>query len=224
MAERAIELDPGFAGAYALLSLSHYRGWRRRWSEDSQQLEQAFEAAKKAVALDDSLALAHTCLAWVNVFRKQYEEAIAEGRRAISLDPNFAESYARLGLILTLAGKPEEALDLVKKAMRLDPHHPPSYYIYLGTAYYAMGKYEEAIETLKKGLTRNPNVWGCHLLLAVIHSEFGRMEESQAQFAEVLRLSPRTSIEGLRERVPFKDPALLERYLEGLRKVGLPEI
>ncbi|MFT5439430.1 MAG: adenylate cyclase [Alphaproteobacteria bacterium] len=223
MAERAIRLDPGFAGAYALLSLTHYRGWRRGWREDPKTSEQAFEAAKKAVALDDSLALAHTCLAWVSLFRKQYENAIAEGRRAISLDPNFAESYARLGLILTLAGEPEKAVDLVKKAMRLDPLYPANYYIYLGTAYYALGKYDEAIATCKECLTRSSDIMGCNLVLAVIHSESGRNEEAQAEVAEVLRLSPRASIERLRERVPFKDPSLLQRYLEGLRKAGLPE-
>ncbi len=94
MFERAVELDPSFAGAYAILSHTHFRDWRNQWSEDTQALERAFEAAKKAVALDDSLPLAHTYLAWVYVFRKQYEEAIAEGKRAIALDPNFAEGKA----------------------------------------------------------------------------------------------------------------------------------
>ncbi len=186
-------------------------------------MERAFEAAERAVALDDSLPLARTYLAWVYVFRKQYEEAIAEGQRAISLDPNFAESYARLGLILSFAGRPEEAVDLVKKAMRLDPHYPFTYFFYLGHAYYAMEKYEEAIAALEKGVTHNPDSMGCHLFLTVIQSELGRKEEAQAQLAEVLRLSPRASMEGQRERMPFKDQAVLERFLEALREAGLPE-
>ncbi len=186
-------------------------------------MERAFEAAKKAVALDDSLPLAHTYLAWVYVFRKQYEEAIAEGQRAISLDPNFAEGYARLGQILTFAGRPEEGIDLVRKAMRIDPHYPPTYLWYLGHAYYTMGKYEEAMAALKRCITRNPDFLPPHLFLAVIFSGLGRKEEAQAQVAKVLRISPRTSMEGQRERWPFKDQAVLERYLDGLRKAGLPE-
>ena len=223
MFERAIELDPSFAGAYAILSHTHFRDWRNQWSEDSQALERAFEAAKKAVALDDSLPLARTHLAWVYVFRKQYEEAIAEGQRAVSLDPNFAEGYARLGLILSFAERPQEGIDLVKKAMRLDPHYPFTYLFYLGHIYYAMEKYEEAIAALKRCITRNPDLLEPHRHLAVIHSELGREEEARAEVAELLRISPRASLEDQRERMPFKDQAVLERYLEGLRKAGLPE-
>jgi adenylate cyclase len=107
--------------------------------------------------------------------------------------------------------------------MRLDPHNPPTYLLYLGHAYYAMGKHEEAIAALKKSLTRDPESVGCNLSLAAIQSELGRKEEAQAEVAEVLRISPRVSMEGRRERMPFKDPVVLERYLEALRKAGLPE-
>ncbi len=223
MCERAIELDPSFAGAYAILSHTHWRDWRNQWSEDPQPLERAFEAAQKAVALDDSLPLAHTYLAWAYLWRKQHEEAIAEGQRAISLDPNFAEGYSRMGEILSYAGRPEEALGSVKTAMRLDPHYPPNYLLHLGNVYYAMGTYEEAIAALKKSLTRNPEVMGANLLLAVILSELGRKEEAQTHMAEVLRHSPHASMKVQRERYPFKDQAVLERYLEALRKAGLPE-
>ncbi len=223
MFERAIELDPTFAGAYAILSYSYFRDWFSQWSEDPQALERAFEAAKKAVALDDSLPLAHTYLAWAYLWKKQHEKAIAEGERAIALDPNFAEGYARLGQILSLAGRPEEGLGLVKKAMRLDHHYPPTYLNNLGRAYYAMGQHEEAIAALKGSLTREPDFLSPHLVLAVIFSELGRKEEAQAEVAEVLRISPSASLESQRERAPFKDQAVLERFVSGLRKAGLPE-
>ncbi len=223
MFERAVELDPSFAGAYAILSHTHFRDWRNQWSEDTQALERAFEAAKKAVALDDSLPLARTYLAWVYVYRKQYEEAIAEGKRAISLDPNFAEGYARLGQILIFAGRPQEGIDLVKKAMRLGHHYAFTYLFYLAHGYYAMEKYEDAIAALKRCITRNPGMMGSNLMLAVIHGELGRKEEVQSEVAETLRISPRASMEGQRERMPFKDQEVLERYLEGLRQAGLPE-
>ena len=74
-----------------------------------------------------------------------------------------------------------------------------------------MEKYEEAIAALKKGVTRNPDLMVSHLFLAVIYSELGRKEEAQAEVAETLRISPRASMEGQRERMPFKDQAVLER-------------
>ena len=88
-------------------------------------------------------------------------------------------------------------------------------------AYYAMGKHEEAVAALKKSLTRNPDSMVSHLVLAAIHSELGRTEEAQVEVAEVLRISPRASLESQREKLPYKDQAELERYLEGLRKAFL---
>ena len=223
MFERAIELDPNFAGAYAVLSHTYSRDWSYQWSDDTQALERASEAAKMAVTLDDSLPLAHARLAWIYLWRRQHEQAIAEVKRAIFLDPNFAEGYARLGIILTYAGRPGEGIDLVKKAMRLDPYYPPLYLFYLGHAHYLVGQYEEAIAVLKRSFTRNPDQLPSHLDLAVIYCELGRKEEARAEVAEVLRISPRASLEGQRERMLFKDQAVLERYLENLRKAGLPE-
>ena len=223
MFERAIELDPTFAGAYAQLSYSHFRDWRYQWSKDPQALEWALEAAQKAVALDDSLPLAYMYLGWAYVWKKQYEQAIAEAERAIALDPNFAEGYVRLGQILNLAGRPEEGINMVKKAMSLDPHYPPYYLFFLGYCYYVMGQYEEAIAALKRSLARNPDHFSPHRALAVIFGELGRKEEARAEVAEMLRISPGASLEGERERIVFKDQAVLERYLEGLRKAGLPE-
>ncbi len=223
MFERAIELDPAFAGARAMLSYSHYRDWWYQWSEDSQSLDRALEAAKKDVALDDSLTLAHAYLALAYVWKKQHEQAIAEGERAIALDPNFAECYARLGQNLSFAGRPEEGINLIKKAMRLDPQYPFLYLFYLGQAYELMGKHEDAVAALKRCITRNPDLLFPHLTLAVIFSGLGRKEEAQAEVAEVLRISPRASLETQRERMPFKDQAVSERYLDSLRKAGLPE-
>ncbi len=74
-----------------------------------------------------------------------------------------------------------------------------------------------------KSFTRNPDSMACNLFLTVIQSELGRKKEAQAQMAEVLRVSPGASMEGQREKLPFKDQAVLERYLEALRKAGLPE-
>jgi tetratricopeptide (TPR) repeat protein len=223
MFERAIELDPRFAAAYAILSYCHWRDWFNQWSEDPQHLERAFEAAQMSVSLDDSLPLARAYLGWAFLWKRHHEQAIAEARSAISLDPNFAEGYARLGEILNLASRPDEGVGLVKKAMRLDPHFPPNYLIYLGHAYYAMGKNEEAISALKRSLTRNPDFLSPRRTLAVIFSQLGRKEEAQAEVAEILRINSRASLKSQLERMPFKDRAISEQYLESLRNAGLPE-
>ena len=128
MFEKALELDPQYAEAYAFLGWTYFREWSLQWSQDSQALEQAFALAQRAVALDDSLAQAHVTLGTVYLWKKQYDQAIAEAERAIALDANFAEAYTWLGETLKFAGRPEEAIGLIEKAMRLNPHYPPSTY------------------------------------------------------------------------------------------------
>jgi adenylate cyclase len=218
MFEKAIEIEPKFADAYAGLGLTYYEQWVRLWSQDPQSLERAFELAKRAIALDDSRSAAYTLLSHVYLWRKQHAQAIAEQEKAIALNPNDAYGYADLAETLIWAGKPSEALGLVEKAMRLNPHYPANFLYTLGSAYSRMERYEEAVAALKRVLTRSPDHIGGHLLLATIYSEVGREEEARAHVAEALRVSPQLSLEVLRQRLPA---ALPERVIDALRKAGL---
>jgi adenylate cyclase len=221
MFERALELDPQYAEAYAFLGSTYLAEWVLQWSQDSQALEQAFALAQRAIAVDDSLAQAHGTLGTVYLWKKQYNQAIAEEERAIALDSNFAEAYTWLGETLKFAGRPEAVMGLIEKAMRLNPHYPPLYLFFLGEAYLSTGRYEEAIAAYKRALTRNPNLLPAHVGLATIYSELGREEEARAEAAEVLKISPKYSLEGVRQLWPYKDQAVLERKLAALRKAGL---
>jgi adenylate cyclase len=222
MLEKAIELDPQYAGAYAVLGWTYFLDWFSQWNTDrAQSLERAFELGQRAVALDDSLPLPHRILGLVYLWKKQHDQAIAEAERAIALDPNDADGYMNLGNILTLAGRPEEGIELIEKAMRLNLHYPPVYLNNLGLAYLVAGRYEEALVPLKKALTLIPNHVPAHLLLAVCYVELGRLEEARAEGAEVLRISPTFSLEVARQNWPYKDPAVVERHVAALRKAGL---
>jgi len=222
MFERAIELDPQFAAAYARLGFTHWLDWVAQWSQDlPQSLERSFELAQKAVALDNSLPLAHSVLGQVYVWKKQHDQALVEAERAIALDPNNAEGYAVLASILRYAGRPEEAIRLVEKAMRLNPHYPVAYLLDLGLAYCETGRYEEAIAAQKRALTRNPDFLPAHLCLAACSGWLGREEQARAEVVEVLRLSPNFSLEVVRQMSPLKNPTELEHMLAALRQAGL---
>ena len=153
--------------------------------------------------------------------RKAGKRARMMFEKPIDLDPSDADSYADLAEILVWAGRPEEALGLVGKAMRLNPHYPVNYIFTLGFSYATMERYEEAMAALKKGLTRSPDDFGIHLLLAFIYSEEGGEEEARAHVAEALRINPQLSIKVLEQIIPFKDTAIFERVGDNLRKAGL---
>ena len=212
--------DPNFQFAYTNLAFSYVLQWGWQLSQDPQTLEQALAAAQKAVALNDSLPWAHAALGAVYLWQKQPDQARAEAERAIALDPNLADGYALLAEILNAVGKPEEALGVAEKAVRLGSPNP-GYLFELGHAYCLSGRYEEAIATLKKLLTHYPNSLHAHLFLAVAYSESGREEEARAAAAEVLRISPKFSLEVMKQRAPNTDPAVVERHLAALRKAGL---
>jgi tetratricopeptide (TPR) repeat protein len=91
----------------------------------------------------------------------------------------------------------------------------------VGTAYYLAGRPEEAIAPLKQFLSRYPGQLGAHLNLAAAYSELGQAAEARAEAAEVLRINPQFSLEVHKQRVPIKDPAVLERHLAALREAGL---
>jgi adenylate cyclase len=155
------------------------------------------------------------------LWQKRHEQAIAEGEKAITLGPNYADGYAWLGNILNFAGRPEEAIGMVEKALRRNPHDLFLYLFYLGLAYRLRYRDEEAIAAFKRVLSHNPNFLPAHLILVASYSESGQETEAQAEAAEILRISPNFSLEGVRQRLPFKDPAELERLLAALRKAGL---
>jgi adenylate cyclase len=219
--ERAIALDPQYAEAYAWLGRAHLVEWIFQWTLDPQALQQAFELEQQALALDDSLPVAHSRLGHIYAYRRQYEPALAAGRRAIALDPNNAESYAVQAIVLNAAGRPEEALRMMEQALRLNPAYPDWYATNLGTAYALLGRDEEAISAYRDTLLRNPDLLLAHLGLVEVYSRVGREEEARAAAAEVLRISPAFSLEVWKQRAAQKDPDILERQLAALRKAGL---
>jgi TolB-like protein/Tfp pilus assembly protein PilF len=221
MFEKAIELDQQYAAAYAVLGMTYYTDWLFFWSDNPRAIEQGFALAQRAVTLNDFVPVAHWLLGLTYLHRKQYEQAIAEEERALALAPNATFGYIGLGVVLICVGRWEEAIALAERAMRLDPHFVGRYAFDLGHAYSLLRRYEEALAALQKTLTWNPNFLPAHGLLAAVYSELGREAEAQAEVAEVRRISPTSSLEGLRQRLPYKDPTVLEHRLAALRKAGL---
>ena len=83
------------------------------------------------------------------------------------------------------------------------------------------GRYEEALTPLRQYLSRYPNILHGHLMLAAVYSELGQAAEARAEAAEVLRINPKFSLEVHKQRMPIKDPIVLERHIAALRKAGL---
>ena len=92
-----------------------------------------------------------------------------------------------------------------------------------GQAYYLMGRYDAAIAEFERVVERNPEFPRGHLALAAAYAQVGRIEDAEWEAEESLTLLPDFTLARVRQREPYKDPAHLNRYIEGLRKAGLPE-
>ena len=160
-------------------------------------------------------------LGYIYLYQQQYDQALAEMERAVALAPNEAESYAALAEVLSYMGRTEDALEAAAQALRLKPAIADDHLDSVGTAYAVAGRYEEAVTPLQRYLSRYPNILAAHLTLAAVYSELGKEAEARAEAAEVLRLNPNFSLEVHKQRVPIKDPAVLERHIAALRKAGL---
>ncbi|MFN0318346.1 MAG: tetratricopeptide repeat protein [Burkholderiales bacterium] len=219
--EQAIVIDPNYAKAYARVSWTHFVDWEWQWIEGPGGLDRALDAAKKAVALDDSLSEARVVLGWISLWKKQHDAGIAELERAVSLDHNSDWANTYLAETLNFAGRPDEAIAFAKKSMRLDPNYPTWLPFTLAHSYYLLRRYDEAVAGLQDSLRRNPNFLPTRRMLAVVYAELGRDKEARAEIAEILRISPGASLALWRERMAYKNPADLERFIAGLQKAGM---
>jgi tetratricopeptide (TPR) repeat protein len=136
--------------------------------------------AQTALALDDSLPIAHSLLSNVYALQQQSDQAIAEGERAIALDPNNADSYDLQAEALNFAGRPADALRVLEQAMRLNPRYSPHDLAELGMAYRMTGRYAEAIARLKEAISRSPNFMTAYLQLAVSYWQQWVSQQSPA--------------------------------------------
>ena len=90
-------------------------------------------------------------------------------------------------------------------------------------AYRNIEQYEKAIELSKKGLIGNPDQLPVYLTLAASYISLNRTEEAHKAVDEILRLNPDFSLEYYAAILPYKRQETTDRFVEALRKAGLPE-
>jgi len=227
--ERAVELDPGYVWAWVRLAWTHVMAARAGSPSPSESIKKVVEISKKVLVLDESDSDVHALLGLVYLIQNQYEPAIAEGEKSLALGPTNAQAHVLLAVSMNAVGRFDDVIGLVKKAMRLHPYYPAYYLQWLGGAYRMVGRYEDALTVFNQLLDRSrkgefPSLIS-HLFLADVYAEFGKEEEARNHAEEVLRISPGFSLQKINKigTFKYKDPALLVRRRNALRKAGIPE-
>ena len=221
--EEAISMCPENPVGYARLSFVYLNDyWLGNAKSPRETLKKAEELVKKALAIDDSIPIAHIMLCVVYYRKRQYDKAIAEAERAVALDPSGWGSYSVYGDTLLAAGRPKEAIPMLQKAIRLNPNAMSMTFVFLGNAFRMAGRFEEAVLAYKKGLQRAPDSIPAHINLGTTYSLMGRDNEARAEAEEVLRINPKFSLDYFaKTSAPFKDQAEIDKIVNAMRKAGL---
>jgi TolB-like protein/Tfp pilus assembly protein PilF/tRNA A-37 threonylcarbamoyl transferase component Bud32 len=175
--EQAVEKDPTYALAFVGLADAYNVSSSYSIYRPTDSFPRAKDAAMKALELDDSLAEAHTSLAYVKTYwDRDWQGAEQEFRRAIGLNPSYANAHYFYAICsLAPRGHFDEAIAEMKKALELDPM---SLIINanLGRIYFWKRQYDEALEQLRKTLEIDPSFWVAHHRIVEIYEQQGKYE------------------------------------------------
>ena len=159
LVREALELDPLYADAYALLAQT-YQGyaWYGHMPAD-EAFGKAEAAAQKALALDSTSGLGHAMLAaTLSFYRYRWAEGDEEFQRAIALDPEDVQIRNFYALHLRSLGRIPEALTQSRRAREMDQLYRHSYWA-TGYTLTLAGKDEDAIVELRRALRLDSTYW-----------------------------------------------------------------
>lgn len=187
--QQAIEIDPNYALAYAGLADSYILLGYYSASSPQEVMPKAKAAAVKALALDETLAEAHTSLGYIHyVYEWDWSRAEKEFKRAIKLNPNYATGHHWYAFELSATSRHEEAIAEIRVAQELDPL---SLIINteVGWAYYFAHQYDKAIKQYRAAIEFEPSFSVAHLFLAEAYTQKGMYQEAIAELQKAVELS-----------------------------------
>jgi TolB-like protein/tetratricopeptide (TPR) repeat protein len=219
--EHAIELDPDYGLAHALLAAMRYNAWRDAPDDADAILLEAQQLAQRAVQLGPNESTCFSMLAQVCLMRRAWDLSLHYMQRSVELNPNNQWNAADMGLVLVHAGDTEEAFKWLRRARDIDPYFSEAWYWrILGVAYFLLHRYDEALAMFDQASTRHYRI---AVYRAACHARMGEKEQAARAVAECLALKPGFSIQHFMGREPFRNPADAAYVTESLRLAGLPE-
>jgi serine/threonine protein kinase/predicted Zn-dependent protease len=172
--ERAIELQPEYAAAYASLSLTARLLQTRGFTHDQGA---ARTAALKAIELDPNLGEAHAAMSGLKFDEWDWTGAETEARRA--LDLNYVDQY--YASLLTITGRHAQAIAAASHAAKVDPLSSGIHSSY-GIVLFFARQYEHALAQLKRAIDLEPRNYAAVYMQGVTQERLGNPEEALATF------------------------------------------
>lgn len=221
--KRAVERFPGYATAWALLSLTYLDEFRFRYrlnSSSPTSLDRAAEASRRAVELDPQNVRALQSSMLVYFFRGDVDAALEVGARALAINPNDTELSGEYGFRLALSGEWEPGCKLVSSAVSRNPAPPGYFEAALAVCAYVAKDYTTAERWAQLSDLRANPIY--HVILMAILGKLGRMQEADVERLWLETHAP-TILENIRHEVAarIRRPEDQLHFIEGLAQAGL---
>jgi serine/threonine protein kinase/Tfp pilus assembly protein PilF len=219
---QAVQKDPHYALSYAGLADTYSLLGDAGYLAPSEAWPKAKAAAMQALAIDDSLAEAHTSLGLVKEhFEWDWAGAEKEFKRGIELNPNSATAHHWYGDYLANMGRFEEGMRETKRAQQLDPL---SLVINtsLGWQYYVVGQNDQAIEQLRKVLDIDPKFALARRILEEVYTQMGKHKEAVEEREKIVSLSgsPELAASIAEDFAKSGYRGVLQSWLNGLTEIS----
>ena len=187
---QAIMRDQDYALAYAGLADCYLLLNVYNVTSADESFPKAEAASKKALSINESLAEAHTSLAFVTYrYHLKWAEAEQHFKKAIALNPNYATAHQWYGSYLAALGRTNESIVEAKAAHELEPFSLTIYSDYIRNLYYA-GRLDEARQESLKLMQMDPNFGRARYELGLVLEEEGKLDEAIAEFKLALKSQP----------------------------------
>jgi serine/threonine protein kinase/Flp pilus assembly protein TadD len=193
--QKAIDIDPKFASAYAGLSEA-YAAMYYDFDSNETWLNKAIESSFTALMQDPTLSEAYTALGFSYFCKKSIQEAIIAIKKAIELDPSNFITYWILGRIYHSTNNSDKAIDLYKKSIELNPDFHTAY-THLRMIYEQLGEKEKLKELINdlckifpEYLLKHPNDARARTYYAKVLALLGKLDEAKNEEAKAIKLNP----------------------------------
>jgi tetratricopeptide (TPR) repeat protein len=196
-------------------------------TDPKREIADAVRLARRAAALgkDDPTALwssGHS----LGYLAGELETGATHIERALVLNPNLAPAWSASGWLRLYLGEPVDAIERFERSMRLSPLDPFAYFGFagMGLAHLFAGRLDEGVSWARRASHEQPNWAGALRVAAIVYALSDRIVEAREAMARLREIDPALRLSNIdRVAPPLRRPEDRARYIEGLRKAGLPE-
>ncbi len=222
---QSVKRDAGISWAWYLLAQTYQQDLIHQWTSTPRQALQSLqEVASEFERQHAGDARAALVAAYALLYQGRRDAARESVQQAIESGPNLSRAYCLYGQILAMANDPDRALEQLEMAVRLSPRDGQLWAAQMSMAlsHFVAERHDEALRWAESAAQLKPELPFTQATLASLRAWAGDIDSAKRAVAHLARIHPAMSSTGFGVINASTDPEIAKRFLEGLRRAGLP--